>query len=360
MKNKKGKKKFIDLDIKLEKKCFIKMKTINTINSPRLNKQDHYSFFIIYNNNKIQIYEKKELNLLQSLNFNDNQISFCFIISNDSFIICTEKNISKVYKKSNEKFEYLKSINFPCPNKDIIPYEKNKIIFSTYNGVQIWNTINNVPSSCISIIKIDCNSFVLMKNKYLLVPNLYYGDIFCFDIKKLKMIKYIKESDNKELESKESDIDDINIYNSIYKIDDNKILINKTITYYYPCNCIGCAEKKDYCENNGIEYKDSFRPEYYYERKILKIPEFNEISDFFDECNEETCYDVIVFNKKQLFILFNEFNLYFYDLLSLQNIKTYRLNIRNAIKISDECLAVIPESSVLDNDINTIEFWKII
>lgn len=141
MKNKKGKKKFIDLEIKLEKKYFNKMKTINTINSPRLTKQDHYSFFIIYNYNNIQIYEKKELNLLQSLNFNNYKILFCFIVSNNSFITCIGENISKVYQKSNEKFEFLKSINFPCPEKDIIPYKKNKIIFCAYNGVQIWNTI---------------------------------------------------------------------------------------------------------------------------------------------------------------------------------------------------------------------------
>ena len=178
--------------------------------------------------------------------------------------------------------------------------------------------------------------------------------------KKLKTIKYIKKSNNKESKSKGSQLSDINIQNFIYKINENKILINKIITYYYPCNCIGCAGKKDYCQENGIEFNDSFLPEYYYERKIIKIPEFKEFSDFFDEYNEENCYDVIVFNKKNLFILFNEFNLYFYDLISLQNIKTYRLNISALIKISDECLAVIRQSSVLDNDINTIEFWKII
>ena len=120
---------------------------------------------------------------MQSLNFNNNKILFWIIVSNNSFIICIGENISKVYQKSNEKFEFLKSINFPCPKKDIIPYKKNKIIFCTYNGIQIWNTINNIPSSCISIIKIYCNSFVLMKNKYLLVPNGYYEDIFCFDRK---------------------------------------------------------------------------------------------------------------------------------------------------------------------------------
>ena len=80
----------------------IKTKTIKTINSPKLTKQYQYSFFIIYNDNTIKIYDKKELNLLQSLKINDIYITFCFIISNDSFMVYTSQNIAKVFSKINK------------------------------------------------------------------------------------------------------------------------------------------------------------------------------------------------------------------------------------------------------------------
>lgn len=348
MKNKNHKKKFIDLDIKQlkhEKEHFIKMKSIKTINSPKLTKQYQYCFFIIYNGNTIKIYDKKELNVLQSLKINDIYIYFCFIINNNSFMICTSQNIAKVYSKINKEFKFLKSINFPCPRfPEILPYKKNKIIFSTDDGIQIWDTINNIPSSCLSILKIYCSSFYIMNNQKLLVANDDSGVIYLFDMKKLKLKKCIEESDE-------------NISNTIFKIDENQIFINKIIKY--PCNCIQCGLNRDYCEENGIEFNASF-VQNLFDRIIVKIPEFKKIPAFFDEINEDYCNDIIVFNKKNLFIIYTEYNLYFYDLLSLKYIKSYRMDFREVIKIDDDYLAIIKTNYNLDDEINIIEFWKII
>ena len=96
MKRKKIKtKKINNIEIKKEneKESFIKIKTLKTISYLKLTTQDHYNFFIIYNNNAIQIYEEKDFNLLQSLTFNYYEICFCFIISNNNFIICNKNNI---------------------------------------------------------------------------------------------------------------------------------------------------------------------------------------------------------------------------------------------------------------------------
>lgn len=348
MKSKNHKKKFIDLDIKKlkqAKELFIKIKTIKTINSPKLTKQYQYSFFIIYNDNTIKIYDKKELNLLQSLKINDIYIKFCFIISNDSFMVCTSQNIAKIFSKINKEFKFLKKINFSCPRfPEILPYKKNKIIFNTIDSIQIWDTINNIPSSCTSIIKIYCDSFFIMNNQELLVANDNSGVIYLFNMKKLKLEKSIEESDE-------------NISTTMFKIDDNKILINKII--YCPCNCVHCELTRDYCEENGLEFNASFVQEFL-ERTIVEIPKFKKIPVLFEEIDEDYCNDIIVFNKKNLFIVYTQYNLYFYELFSLKYIKSYRMDFREVIKIDDDYLAIIKTNYSLNDEINIIEFWKII
>ena len=101
---------------------------------------------------------------------------------------------------------------------------------------------------------------------------------------------------------------------SAYKIDENRILVKKTYSYIYPCYCIICQETKEYYEENGLVFRDSFMQEFSYKRTIRKIPEMEEICDFVDEDeNDENSIDIIVFNKKNLLIFYNEYNLFVYD-----------------------------------------------
>ena len=174
-----------------------------------------------------------------------------------------------------------------------------------------------------------------MKNKNLLLASTYDGDICCFDMKNLKMTK--KESYNKDTHMSE--------LNNIYKIDENKILINKIITYYSELYILGI-----FCGYEEEEYEII--------NKILKIPEFDEIYDFLDD--KHNISNVIVFNKKNLFIIKGKSNIYFYDLFRLQNIASYELGNKQVIKISDDCIASLDKSNVFsDYENNIIEFWKL-
>lgn len=183
-----------------------------------------------------------------------------------------------------------------------------------------------------------------MNNQKLLVANDYSGVIYLFDMKKLKLKKCIEELDE-------------NISNTIFKIDENKILINKIILN--PCDCVECGLRRDYCEENGLELNSSFVQDFF-GREIVKFPEFEKIPDVFDEINEIDCNDIIVFNKKNLIIAYTQYNLYFYEFFSLQNIKSYRIDLKEVIKIDDDYLAIIKTNYSLDDQINIIEFWKII
>lgn len=333
--------KFVDLENQ-EKELLRKKKIIQTI-SGKVTTQYNYGFFIIYAFDKLKIYDHKNINLLQTIEMN---LNFCFIISEKSFIICTEKSISKVYSKNSDKFEYIKSINFPTPTfNKIIPYNKDKIIFITDEGLQIWKTIDNIPSSCLLIIKLDIISFDFLDKLNLLVTNCYGEKICIFDMKNIKIIKTIKPSEERDERI------------TAKKIDEEKILINKYISYEYVCNCIQCAMRKDYCEENELELIKSFREEHFNERIILKLPEFKEIPDFFDENNEEDV-SVFVFEKKSIFIFYNGQGLFFYDIHSLQNIRTYyKFYFKEIFKASEDCLAVIKDDNYITQ---TIEFYEII
>ena len=130
--------------------------------------------------------------------------------------------------------------------------------------------------------------------------------------------------------------------NNIYKIDENKILINKIITYYSEVNILDILF-------------GSIALEKFYQNKILKIPEFDKIYDFLDD--KEDINNIIVFNKKNFFIVYGKSNINFYDLFRLQNIASYILENKQVIKISDDCIASLDKSNVFsDYENNIIEF----
>ena len=274
--------KFVDLEI--GKEFLRKKKTIQTI-SGQMTTQYNYGFFIIYAFNKLKIYDQKNINLLQTIENNIKYCNFCFIISEKSFITCTHKNISKVFSKNTDKFQYLKSINFPTPTfNKIIPYNKDKIIFITDGSLQIWKTKDNIPSSCLLIIKLDISSFDYLIKLNLLVTNSYGEKICIFDMKNIKLIKTIKASEEQD-ERIGAEI-----------VGEENILINKYISYENACDCIMCEMRKDYCEENEKELIESFREEHFNERIFLKLPEFKENSNFFDE-NIEEDVSIFVFDK---------------------------------------------------------------
>ena len=72
----------------------------------------------------------------------------------------------------NNIFNLSKTIKFPkiIEDSEIINLKNENIIISTYDNIQVWNTINSLPSQCITIIDIYFPQlYFLMNNEEILV-----------------------------------------------------------------------------------------------------------------------------------------------------------------------------------------------
>lgn len=163
------KKKFIDIKIK-KHEYFKKLKSINVRGNIRLISKLKIDYIILNNNLSIYIYNKINLTEFQKIILKNTG---CFILNQNIFLIQTEKD-TKIYLNINNIFNLSKTIKFPkiIEDSEIINLKNENIIISTYDNIQVWNTINSLPSQCITIIDIYFPQlYFLMNNEEILVIN---------------------------------------------------------------------------------------------------------------------------------------------------------------------------------------------
>ena len=164
------KKKFIDIKIK-KHEYFKKLKSINVRGNIRLISKLKIDY-IILNNNHLSIYIYNKVNLIkfQKIILVNKG---CFILNQNIFLIQTKKD-TKIYLNIYNTFNLSKTIKFPEIKEDskIINLKNENIIINTYYNIQVWNTINSLPSQCITIIDIYFPQlYFLMNNEEILVIN---------------------------------------------------------------------------------------------------------------------------------------------------------------------------------------------
>ena len=331
MKKKKKNKKFLELEIKEEKYfTFCKSKIIALNAIKYISKPECDFFILIEENNFLNVYDKENISLLQKIK---KKINDCIILDNNNILIFISNNLSEIYSKSNGDFKFLKNLtNFPKITNDILYTFDGNIIVSTKNTIQIWNTKNKLPLNCITIIHLRNNitSFFLMKNKNILVVNGYEYSYKCsifFDMKKLKILK-------KYFASPETDNYDNLIGFEALKINENIFIFTRVEKIFFPCGCPQCSFKEDKYIEKGINFNKTikdidFKSRLSFKRIIKKLPKhktlfnLNEINDdegiFLDyfDCKNQ----IIVFEERNLFLLYDKFIIKIFDLTSFINIK---------------------------------------
>ena len=331
MKKKKKNKKFLEIEIKEEKYftfCKSKIIALNTIKY--ISKPECDFFILIEENNFLDVYDKENISLLQKIK---KIINDCIILDNNNIIIYISNNLSEIYSKYNGDFKFLKNLtNFPKITNDILYTLDGNIILSTKNTIQIWNTKNKLPLNCITIMHLRNNitSFFLMKNKNILVVNgseySYKCPIF-FDMKKLKILK-------KYFQLPETDNYDNLIGFEALKINENIFIFTRVEKIFLPCGCPQCSFKEDKYIEKGIDFDESikdndFKSRLSFKRIIKRLSKYktlfnlNEINDnegiFLDyfDCKNQ----IIVFEERNLFLLYDKFIIKIFDLTSFINIK---------------------------------------
>ena len=310
------KKKFIDIDIK-KHEYFKKWKSINVRGNIRLISKLKIDY-IILNNNHLSIYIYNKVNLTEFQKIILKNIG-CFILNQKIFLIQTEKE-TKIYSNINNTFNLLKTIKFPEIREDseIINLKNENIIISTYNNIQIWNTINSLPSQCITIIDIYFPQLIfLMNNEEILVINEREEFLSFWNLKELKMIKCYEN------------------YCIVCKIDEERILLRQSVIE----NLRG--------EENFINVN------------IIKIPKFNIMYNFENE-EFNLQGDFFVFKEKNIFIYYNNYNINIYNLSNFQSIDSLQIFGIKLIKVKEDCCALIKyKNNNFESNDCYIQFYKI-
>ena len=346
-------KKFIDLDIS---QCQIKFKiwkSISFLNEIKLVSNEESDFFIILNGNGTNLYNKINLSLIEKL----DKYSNCIIIDKNTLFIekyNASKNTWEILTKLNNRFSFLKKLNVgDAKVMKIFKYENNKLIFCTFKGIQIWNSINGIPDCCISILKIEVLSCFLMNNSKILVINerrdwFEEKRVSFWEINKLRKIFYYEAED-----------DDVQF--EVKKINEDKIILTEINLEKSICNCFNCFDSREYCKEIGETFRESIIVESFYYSSIIKVPEFDEIYDFNKEISEEINIqgNIILFNKKNIFLGVNYNYIVIYDLNNYVELEKYQINniFHDIQKIGEDTFGLI-SSDFEDN--YKIEFFKIL
>lgn len=232
-------------------------------------------------------------------------------------------------------------------------YKNNKLIFCTFEGIQIWNSINGIPDCCISILKIRVLSCFLMNNGEILVVNerrewFEEKRVSFWEINKLREIfYYVAEDDDVQFEVK--------------KINEDKIILTEINLEKSICYCSNCYDTREYSEEIGEKFINSIMVESFYYSSIIKIPEFNEIYDFNKEISEEINIqgNIILFDKKNIFLGVNYNYIVIYDLNNYAELGKYNINniFHDIQKIGEDTFGLI--TCDFENNYK-IEFFKIL